>query len=169
MQSLNSSKDKKVVLNAMYYSKFKMGQEIMVSDLVWTVFAKYEAPVYPEEGIKTFKTFIAPDNIKNMVCDNGFEIYCCFENDKLVGVLAYRDMSHISLLFVHEEYHRRGIAKTLLCNALDELIASDKYITQITVNSSPYALDIYKSMGFIATSEIQQQNGLLFIPMVKNL
>ncbi len=153
----------------MHYSKFKIGQEKMVSELVWTVFKKYEAPEYPEEGIKTFKTFIAPDNINDMVCNNGFPIYCCFENDKLIGVLAFRGKSHISLLFVHEKYHRQGIAKTLLSNALDEIMASDKNISKITVNSSPYALGVYKRMGFLATSEMQHQDGLLFIPMVKDL
>lgn len=153
----------------MNYSKFKIGQEKIVSELVWTVFKKYEAPVYPEEGIKTFKTFIAPDNIKDMVCNNGSPIYCCFENDKLVGVLAFRGKAHISLLFVHEEYHRKGIAKKLLSNALDELMSSDKTISKITVNSSPYAMVIYERMGFLATSELQQQDGLLFIPMVKGL
>lgn len=51
----------------MNYSKFKMGQEKLVSEFVWDVFKKYEAPEYPEEGINTFKAFIAPENIKNMV------------------------------------------------------------------------------------------------------
>ena len=153
----------------MYYAKFKTGQEKLVFELVWDVFNKFEAPDYPQEGINTFKEFIAPDNLKDMVCNHGFEIYCCFENDKLVGVLAFRDRSHISLLFVHEEYHQQGIAKTLLGNALEELQASDISIKKITVNSSPYAKEIYERMGFMATSEMQQQNGILFIPMVKEL
>lgn len=105
----------------MDYAKFKMGQEKLVSELVWEVFQKYEAPDYPEEGVKTFRAFIEPDNIKDMICNNGFQIYCCFDNKKLVGVMAFRDKSHISLLFVHEDYHRQGIAKTLLNNALDDL------------------------------------------------
>lgn len=157
----------KVVINTMRYVMFKMGQEKIVSELVRTVFEKYEAPVYPEEGIKTFNAFVAPDNIKDMVCNNGFQIFCCFESENLVGVLALRDKSHLSLLFVHEEYHRQGIAKTLLSNALNELKASNENITQITVHSSPYAQGFYERMGFIATSAMQQQDGLLFIPMVK--
>ncbi len=51
----------------MNYTKFTMGQEKLVSELVWEVFQKYEAPDYPEEGIRTFRAFIQPDNIKDMV------------------------------------------------------------------------------------------------------
>lgn len=153
----------------MNYSKFKIGQEKLVSEFVWNVFERYEAPEYPEEGINTFKAFIAPENIKDMVCNSGFRIYCCFENNKLIGVLAFRNDSHISLLFVHEEYHRQGIAKELLNQGLDELKASNKNISKITVNSSPYARRIYERMGFLATSKIQQENGLLFIPMIKDI
>jgi predicted GNAT family N-acyltransferase len=146
-----------------------MGQEKLVSEFVWDVFKKYEAPEYPEEGINTFKAFIAPENIKNMVSNSGFQIYCSFENDKLIGVLAFRDTSHISLLFVHEEYHKQGIAKKLLSFGLNELMAFNNNISKITVNSSPYARSIYERMGFLATSEMQQQDGLLFIPMVKDI
>jgi ribosomal protein S18 acetylase RimI-like enzyme len=153
----------------MYYAEFKTGQEKIVSEFVWDVFNKFEAPDYPQEGIETFSAFIAPDNIKDMVCNHGFKIYCCFENKKLIGVLALRDKTHISLLFVSEEYHRQGIAKTLLSHALEELQAFDKSIGKITVHSSPYAKAIYERMGFLPTSEMQQQNGILFIPMVKKI
>jgi hypothetical protein len=33
----------------MNYSEFKMGQEKLVSEFVWKVFSKYEAPEYPRE------------------------------------------------------------------------------------------------------------------------
>lgn len=150
----------------MRYCKLESGQEKMVSELVWEVFEKYEGPDYPEEGIRAFKAFIEPDNLKGLVMD-GWPFYCCFDHDQLVGVLAFRGTSHISLLFVKEAYHRRGIAKTLLDTALHELLASDGSITQITVNSSPFAKNIYERMGFAATDSLQQQDGILFFPMMK--
>lgn len=152
----------------MRYTRFENGQEKAVSDLVWTVFAKFEAPDYPEEGIQTFKEFIDLKNLKQMVSD-GSRIYCCFDNERLVGVLAFRGPSHISLLFVNEDYHRQGIAKTLLANALEEIATFGKDVTEITVNSSPYAEGIYARMGFTAQSGVQQQDGILFVPMIKKL
>lgn len=150
----------------MRYCKLETGQEDMVSDLIWEVFQKFEAPDYPEEGIQTFKSFIEPDNLKSLIKD-GWPFYCCFDHDELAGVLTFRGNSHISLLFVKEKYHRQGIAKILLDIALQELLASDESITEITVNSSPYAKTIYEKMGFAATDSLQQRDGILFVPMVK--
>lgn len=39
----------------------------------------------------------------------------------------------------------------------------------ITVNSSRYAISIYKNFGFEATSEEQQKDGIIFTPMKKIL
>jgi len=153
----------------MIYSPYVIGQVKVISKFVWSVFQKYEAPEYPEEGIATFKAFIDADRLKQMACHNDFRIYCCFDDTELVGVLALRDQTHISMLFVHEEYQGQGIAKALLSKALRELLAADKTIGQITVNSSPYAVNIYRRMGFVATSEVQQQDGILFIPMIKKV
>ncbi|MGE5422681.1 MAG: GNAT family N-acetyltransferase [Ignavibacteriales bacterium] len=153
----------------MRYSKFSNGQEHIVFELVWDVFMKFEAPDYPDEGIQTFKAFIQPENLQQLA-EDGWPIYCCFAHDQLIGVLAFRkNRTHISLLFVREEYHRQGIAKSMLTHALNEIRESDPAINQITVNSSPYAKNIYEKMGFIAMDSVQQQEGILFIPMVKRL
>jgi len=148
---------------------YELGQEKMISELIWSVFEKYEAPDYPEKGIATFQAFIAADHLQELVCNSDFRIYCCFEDQQLLGVVAWRHPSHISLLFVREDHHRQGIAKALLNKVLSEILATGKKITEITVNSSPYAVDIYKRMGFVATAELQEQDGILFIPMAKRI
>lgn len=152
----------------MRYAEFEFGQEQIVSNLIWTVFNKYEAPDYPPEGIKTFKNFIAPNNIKHLA-EEGNRIYCCFNQDRLVGVLALRSPSHISLLFVDEEYHRQGIARTLLSKSLEAIAVSNPEAEKITVNSSPFAEGIYARMGFTAADGIKQQDGIIFVPMVRQL
>lgn len=151
----------------MRYNRIEDGQENIASALIWNVFEKYEGPDYPDEGIQNFRAFIEPGSLKNLVKD-GCPFYCCFNGDEMVGVLAFRGKSHISLLFVKEEYHRQGVAKTLLDIALRELLASDNSISEITVNSSPYAESIYEKMGFTATDSLQQRDGILFVPMVKH-
>lgn len=145
---------------------YELGQEQMIYELVWEVFAKYEAPEYPEEGIQTFKTFIAAEHLKEMVLQSEYKIYCCFENEQLIGVIAFRNQTHISLLFVREKYHRQGIAKKMLAFALNDMRNKDRTINHISVNSSPYAQKIYRKMAFIETDEMQKQEGIIYIPMV---
>lgn len=149
----------------MEFKEYEFGQEQIISELVWDVFEKYEAPEYPAEGVQTFKTFIEPDHLEEMVLHDEYKIYCCFENENIIGVIAFRNQAHISLLFVREDFHRQGIAKALLSYALDDMLKKDMNVKLITVNASPYAQKIYRKMGFSETDKLQQQEGLLFIPM----
>ncbi|MGE5458840.1 MAG: GNAT family N-acetyltransferase [Methanobacterium sp.] len=152
----------------MEYKEYEPGQEQIISELVWEVFEKFEAPEYPEAGIATFKTYIAADNLKELVLTSDYRMYCCFDSEQLLGVITIRDQTHISLLFVREEFHRKGIARNLLKFALDNQ-SENKKLSHITVNSSPYARTVYERMGFKAITELQEKDGILFIPMIKKL
>jgi predicted GNAT family N-acyltransferase len=39
----------------------------------------------------------------------------------------------------------------------------------MTVNSSPYAVEIYMHLGFTPVSEPQEKDGIKYIPMKKSL
>ena len=123
--------------------------------LVWEVFCKYEAPEYSEKGITEFRNTIEDSQkIRNM------NFYGAFLGDTLVGVLAMRKPQHISLFFVKEEYHRKGIGRQLF-----EAMRKDYEIQEFTVNSSPYAVEIYKHLGFLPTDTEQVTNGIRYTPM----
>lgn len=51
-----------------------------------------------------------------------------------------------------------------------ELVKIRKILKEdFTVNSSPYAHEVYKHLGFVDTDKEQCVNGLRFYPMKKNL
>ena len=77
-------------------------------NLVWRVFLEYEAPDYTDEGIKEFKKSI--DDV-NWV--NAREFYGAFIEEKLVGVIATKDATHIALFFVDGKFQGQGIGKKL--------------------------------------------------------
>ena len=125
-------------------------------NLVWIVFQEFEAPDYSPEGIRTFKEFL-----DSQTGNTTIELYGGFENDTLLGVIATRNEgSHISLFFVRKEYHRQGIGKKLF-----EYISLFCNSNIITVNSSPYAVEVYHKLGFIDLDNEQLTNGLRYIPM----
>ena len=103
------------------------------------------------------------------VSQNGFKIYCCFDGEEIVGTIAFRDITHISLLFVKKSYHRKGIAKELLGIAIGDIKANNPSAKEITVNSSPYGVKIYGRLGFEATDSMQEKNGILYTPMKKSI
>jgi len=130
-------------------------------ELVRDVFMEFEAPDYSEEGIEEFLRFLDPVKITDMLMEYKFRIWICEYNDKVVGMIAARE-DHINLLFVGGEHHRKGIARRLL-----EIMREYYDPSVITVNSSPYAVEAYRRLGFTETGPEQEVNGIRFIPMKK--
>ena len=86
------------------------------------------------------------------------------ENRVITGLIEVRSYSHISLLFVKKEYHRKGIAGELLKSALEKCRQEKSYLRFLGVNSSPYAVHIYEKLGFVKTGPEQTINGIRFTP-----
>ena len=117
---------------------------------------KYEAPDYSEQGIQTFTDFV-----KNKESIDALEMYGAFRNNELVGVIATRsDGNHIALFFVDGKYHRQGVGRYLF-----EAIIRASTGEKITVNSSPYAVEVYKKLGFVPDCGERLTGGMRYTPM----
>lgn len=130
-------------------------------DLVLNVFMEYEAPDYSDQGIETFQNCMKDIGwLKSLQC------FGAYMNNSLVGVIAARNNgNHIALFFVKGKYHRQGIGRRLF----DRVVENSTNNT-ITVNSSPYAVKIYRHLGFSETQDEQLTDGMRYTPMsfVKN-
>lgn len=124
--------------------------------IVWEVFCQFEAPEYSQEGIDEFRRAI--DNPEFI---GAMKFYGAIENGKIVGVLAMRAPQHISFFFVKADHHGRGIGKKLF-----NTMRQDYELQEFTVNSSPYAVDIYRRLGFTPTDTEKITNGIRYTPMV---
>ncbi len=132
--------------------------------LVEKVFNEFEAPDYSKEGIENFYKFANYNNIKESLNRN-LKILIAKDEEKIIGMIAFRDYSHISMLFVDKEYHRKGIGARLVEEAKKYCRFNNKEIEYITVNSSPYAVDFYHKLGFEDTDTERLTDGIRFIPM----
>ena len=133
-------------------------------DLVWRVFLQFEAPEYAPEGVSEFKEYIEPEFVKKKIREGTLTCWGCFDGEKIVGFIAVRPPCHISLLFVDADYHRRGIARALYETLLGHCKQPDVPL-EVTVNASPYALEVYKRLGFVPTDTEKTVNGIRFIPL----
>jgi ribosomal protein S18 acetylase RimI-like enzyme len=116
--------------------------------LVWTVFQEFEAPDYSKKGIEKFRKFIAYNSIIEKFDKGEMFFWGFIDNDNLTGVIATRGVNHICMLFVNKEYHRQGIVRSLF-ETVKKVCKSQSNINKITVNSSPYAIEVYHRLGFI--------------------
>ena len=138
-------------------------QEAM--ELVWCVFEEFEAPEYSDEGIENFKLFIECNSIIERINSGRMKMFGYFIDDKLVGIVGVREIKHISLLFVDKDFQKRGFARQLFQKALNFCKEESRELKEITVNSSPYAVDVYHKLGFVDTDIEQIVDGICFIPM----
>lgn len=134
-------------------------------DLVWSVFEEFEAPDYSPEGVKVFQDFISYRVFLDKLLSGNMEMYGCYDGTELLGVIALRDKLHISLLFVRRNYHKRGVASSLCYFIFAKCKMNLTDAEEITVNSSPFAVEFYHKLGFKDTSSEQTVNGIRFTPM----
>ena len=133
-------------------------------ELIYNVFMEFEAPDFSEQGIKKFVEFLDFKSIKNMIDDNNLRLWACYDREKIVGVVATRQVSHIVLLFVDKNYHRKGIGRKLFETVLST-VKNNLNIKEITINSSPYAVEFYHRLGFQDTDLEKTVDGIRFTPM----
>lgn len=135
-------------------------------DLVWMVFEEFEATDYSSVGIEEFKSFINYSSIIGKLEKGEMNFWGSKDCEgNLTGVIATSDESHICLLFVKKEYHRQGIARNLFDIVKEECMKRD-VTDRITVNSSPYAIEVYYRMGFVDAGNERTVKGISFTPMV---
>ena len=134
--------------------------------VIETTFLKFVAPDYSKEGVENFFKFSNYETIKENISRN-MKIYVAKENDKIIGVIGYRDSTHINLLFVLEEYQHKGVAKSLYNLVIKN--CKNANVKRITVNSSPYAHNAYLKLGFIDDNQMQEVDGIKFYPMHKEI
>lgn len=118
--------------------------------LVWDVFLESEAFNYNRKGVEEFRRFLDSRDLINT-----FDIYGTYDKRELVGVIGLQEGQHICLFFVKKSHQKHGIGRELFKKAIS--LTKEK---EITVNSAPCAVEIYKKLGFSLTDCEQNINGI---------
>lgn len=132
-------------------------------ELAWKTFLKFEGEVYGELGKKNFLDFISGEQLYKLFLSGNYRMVVAICDGKIVGMGTLRSGNHISLLFVDEKYHWRGIGRKIL-SKLQEGLDNGRSL-RLTVNSSPYGEGFYRKLGFIPFSDWTEADGITFLPM----
>ena len=135
----------------------------MGMQLAWDTFMVFEAPMYEAIGVQNFHSFVKGKELKQLFLLGEYDAYGAYVNRIMVGIIGIRKKSHVSLLFVDSDYHRNGIATALLKNVFS--ISRNRGINEMTVNSSPYAVEFYHKLGFVDTEAELTTDGIRYTPM----
>ena len=134
-----------------------------ISDLVKRIYLKYNSKIDTEEGIKNILIFVSAESMKlRFYIEGALMLVARDENNDIVGMIELKNFEHISLFFVDDKYFKCNIGKKLFEEAKN-IFGCEKY----SVNSSDYALEFYKKLGFIQiTDSIKIEKGVHFYPMI---
>lgn len=143
--------------------KIRLDELESALDLVSRVFNRFEAPHYTEQGIQSFYDFANYSHLSETMQDGSMSAWGAFREDQLLGMISIRNQNHISLLFVDAAHHRQGIGRRLFEAAAAYILQSG--YREITVFSSPYAVPVYRKLGFKALNSEQTVNGIRYTPM----
>ncbi len=146
------------------YRLMQPGEETQVIKLVSRIFAQFVAPLYSDEGVTEFMKYADPSILAERAKGNHF-VQVAESHYEIIGIIEIRENSHIALFFVTPEHQRKGIGRELLNKAVQECIASNPDLPEITVNSSPNAVSAYRTLGFIERDEEKTVNGIRYVPM----
>ena len=115
--------------------------------MIWKTFLKFEGEDYTEEGIKKFFEFITDDDLYRAFLRGDYQMLVALDKERVIGAASIRSRNHLSLLFVDEEYHHRGVGRALMkrmCEYL-KLEAGERYMSLM---AAPYAVNFYRKLGF---------------------
>lgn len=132
--------------------------------LAWRTFLRFEADDYSPEGVKNFENFITDSTLYRMFIVGSYQMFVALDGKKMVGMLTLRDGTHISLLFVDERYHRRGIGRALM-QYLSNYLLTEVQASRVTVNASPYGVAFYHRLGFRDLRPQEKKDGIIYTPM----
>ncbi|MFC2168998.1 GNAT family N-acetyltransferase [Acidobacteriota bacterium] len=135
-----------------------------VCDLIIQVFHEFIAPHYSNDGVLEFQKYINPDSLMQRQKKNHFILVAETEK-RIVGMIEIRNKSHISLLFVDQQFQRNGISRKLLQRSLEICLKRQPDLSKFSVNSSPNAVHVYEKLGFYQTGPEQIKNAIRFTPM----
>ncbi len=135
-----------------------------IIELAWKTFLRFESKDYSEEGIRSFNNFVTDHTLYKMFLSGVYQVAIALDGEQIVGMISLRDITHISLLFVDEKYHRRGIGKKLI-EFMAAYLSKEERKSRMTVNAAPYAIGFYHKLGFVDLDTEKENDGIRYTPM----
>lgn len=134
------------------------------SIMIKGVFKEFISREYTKEGISQFNSFVDAGTIRERL-SAGSLILVAKDEDMIAGLIEIRDGSHIPLFFVKGEFQGQGVGHRLFRKAIKINAELSPSVEVLTVNSSPCAVEIYKSLGFRNSAAVQVKSGIRYFPM----
>lgn len=133
--------------------------------LILEGYDKFVAHDYTPEGTVRFYEYASVEALTARLEGGNHFSMVAVADGELVGIIEMRDFDHCTLFFVKARYHGKGIGRWLFEEAVEYCRYNKPNLQTISVHSSPYAVPVYKRLGFEKTDTLQEENGIVYQPM----
>jgi GNAT superfamily N-acetyltransferase len=142
----------------------RLALEADVSDIAELIYSTSVACCFsPAQPCpKWYEESVQPSQIANLIKSEQMVWLVAIQEQKLAGVLAVIDKSHVKYFFVHPVSQKLGVGKKLWGSAMGRGALSNS----ITVRSSLFAVPVYQRLGFKAIEPPKSFNGVDYQTMV---
>lgn len=120
-----------------------------------------------QECHRYFDEYMDADRLTEEERTGALVVFGAFDSNVLCGVCGMTNEGHITMLYVHPQYLRRGIGKKLVERARIYARMQLK-LMQVSVNAMPaYTADYFRRVGFKSTYQGGFCNGQsdMYVPM----
>lgn len=122
---------------------------------------------WTQECHRYFDEYMDADRLTEEERNGALVVFGAFESNVLCGVCGMTNEGHITMLYVHPQYLRRGAGKKLLERA--RIYARMQLsLMQVSVNAMPaYTADYFRRVGFKSTYQGSFCDGQsdMYVPM----
>jgi len=140
----------------------------VISDLIITVASAQLRGEFTQDGWDMFQRLISKQTQQAIIKDSNFRYYLATDseqgtkqsNEKIVGLISSKNQFHLFHFFILPDYQKRGIGTQLWQHFLKQLPNKDQ--ATVTVKSSDFALNFYKTLGFCEVQPRTIKNGLVY-------
>ena len=134
-----------------------------ISDLIKPLAEEYIANEFSPEGVRNLLSSMEPEAIEGYF-RSGYRYHVAEDDGRLAGVVGVRDNKHLYHLFVVEDYQGQGLARKLWAVAKEACLQAGNP-GEFTVNSSRFALGMYRKFGFAGSGPLENKDGVVYYPM----
>lgn len=120
-----------------------------------------------QDGHRYFDEYMDADRLTDEERTGVLVVFGAFDSNVLCGVCGMTNEGHITMLYVHPQYLRRGIGKKLL-ERVRIYARMQLKLMQVSVNAMPaYTADYFRCVGFKSAYQGDFCNGQgdMYVPM----
>jgi len=131
-----------------------------ISELVQAGFIEHIAPDWESSAQRSFLEDTGADRMASLVSEAAVCLVC-EQQGRLVGVIFLPRPTLVQLFFVAPGHLRQGIGQALWSAVRIRLEQQHPEVKTVELNSSPFALNAYKALGFFPISKPFRRKGAI--------